>query len=98
MLLIKCPWCGDRPETEFHYGGEAHIARPENSEKLSDQEWADFLFMRTNSKGLFKERWYHSNGCRQWFNVLRNTVSHEILTIYKMGEKPPASDLDGGEQ
>ena len=22
MLLIKCPWCGERAETEFSYGGE----------------------------------------------------------------------------
>ena len=28
MLLIPCPWCGPRDEIEFHYGGEAHIARP----------------------------------------------------------------------
>ena len=28
MLLIPCPWCGARPENEFRYGGEAHIARP----------------------------------------------------------------------
>ena len=28
MLLIPCPWCGERDETEFRCGGEAHIARP----------------------------------------------------------------------
>ena len=28
MLLIPCPYCGERPEIEFAYGGEAHIARP----------------------------------------------------------------------
>ncbi len=89
MLLIKCPWCGERPETEFHYGGEAHVERPENPESLSDEEWADFLFMRSNVKGLFRERWHHSNGCRRWFNVLRHTVSHDILAVYRMGEKPP---------
>ena len=28
MLLIDCPYCGmARPEIEFAYGGEAHIAR-----------------------------------------------------------------------
>ena len=27
MLLIRCPYCGERPEIEFRYGGEAHIAR-----------------------------------------------------------------------
>ena len=43
MLNIECPWCGLRHETEFSYGGEAHIARPENPEELSDKEWADFF-------------------------------------------------------
>ena len=28
MLLIHCPYCGERPELEFPYGGQAHIARP----------------------------------------------------------------------
>ncbi len=88
MLLIECPWCGARHETEFHYGGEAHIARPEKPEELSDAEWAEFIFMRTNTKGVFRERWNHSVGCRRWFNVVRDTVSHKILAVYKMGENP----------
>ncbi len=25
MLLIACPWCGPRDETEFNCGGEGHI-------------------------------------------------------------------------
>lgn len=89
MLLIECPWCGKRHETEFQYGGEAHIERPENPEQLSDEEWAEFLFMRTNTKGVFRERWNHSNGCRRWFNAIRHTVTHEILAVYKMNEQPP---------
>ena len=28
MLLIACPWCGPRNETEFHYGGQAHVRLP----------------------------------------------------------------------
>ncbi len=28
MLQIECPWCGKRDQTEFSYGGEAHIDRP----------------------------------------------------------------------
>lgn len=89
MLQIECPWCGKRQETEFRYGGEAHIARPEKPEDLNDDEWAEFLFIRTNTKGVFAERWLHTGGCRRWFNVLRNTVTHEILATYKMGESAP---------
>lgn len=90
MLIINCPYCGERPETEFRYGGEAHIARPVHPEALSDEEWADFLFMRANSKGLFRERWMHAAGCRQWFNAVRDTVSYRIMATYKVGETPPS--------
>lgn len=82
MLLIRCPWCGPRDETEFHYGGEAHIERPADPEKLSDTEWANFVFFRSNPRGLFRERWVHSAGCRRWFNAVRHTVTHEILETY----------------
>ena len=43
MLLIPCPWCGEREEAEFHNGGEAHIKRPADPDKLSDEEWAEPL-------------------------------------------------------
>ena len=89
MLRIPCPWCGVRDETEFHYGGQAHIARPEHPEALTDAEWADYLFMRDNPKGRFAERWMHAAGCRRWFNVQRHTVTHEILAVYRIGEPPP---------
>ncbi|MCG8597775.1 MAG: sarcosine oxidase subunit delta [Kiloniellales bacterium] len=89
MLLIDCPWCGPRDETEFGYGGEAHIARPENPEKLSDEDWGDYVFMRSNVKGVLLERWWHSHGCRRWFNLARDTLTYEVLAVYEMGKKPP---------
>ncbi|PLW78621.1 sarcosine oxidase subunit delta [Cohaesibacter celericrescens] len=93
MLKIKCPYCGERDETEFSYGGEAHRARPEDPHALSDEQWADFLFMRSNKKGASRERWLHAQGCRRWFNVVRNTADHTILGSYKVGEQPTLNDL-----
>jgi sarcosine oxidase, subunit delta len=90
MLLIHCPWCGPRDEIEFRCGGEAHIARPKDPDAISDAAWADYLFMRANPKGLHRERWIHAMGCRRWFNVLRHTVTHQILAVYRMGEPPPS--------
>ena len=78
MLLITCPWCGPRAETEFTCGGEADIARPPNPENLSDEAWADYLFMRRNPRGLQREQWHHSFGCRRWFVVERDTVTYEL--------------------
>ena len=89
MLLIPCPWCGPRDECEFAYGGEAHIKRPKEPDKLSDAEWADYLFMRTNPKGPFRERWIHTHGCGRWFNVFRDTVTHDISVAYKIDDEPP---------
>ena len=89
MLLIECPWCGPREETEFSYGGEAHIARPENTEGLSDQEWASYLFFRENTRGLYREQWCHASGCRRWFNVQRDTDTDDITDVYKIGEPAP---------
>ena len=90
MLLISCPNCGSRDETEFHYGGQAHVPYPENPNDLNDREWAEFLFYRDNTKGAFAERWLHSTGCRQWFNMLRDTVTYDIQAVYPMGAPRPA--------
>jgi sarcosine oxidase, subunit delta len=87
MLLIRCPWCGPRDETEFRYGGEAHIARPTDPQTVDDAAWADYLFMRNNPKGWLRERWVHAAGCRRWFNAERHTVTHEILRTYS-GTEP----------
>ncbi len=99
MLLIKCPYCAmERPEIEFRYAGEAHLTRPADASHLSDAEWADFLYMRTNPKGLHVERWRHVHGCGRFFNAVRHTVSDRILATYKVGEPRPALDaLERGE-
>ena len=98
MLLIPCPYCGEREESEFHQGGEAHIERPKNPDKLDDAAWADYLFMRTNPKGLFLERWMHRHGCRRWFNMARNTATNEIIGVYKVGAKPPVTTKTKGKR
>jgi len=87
MLLIRCPWCGERDEVEFGYGGQAHVAHPADPDTLTDAEWAEYVFLRDNPKGPFAERWVHSAGCRRWFNAVRDTVSHEILSVYPVGER-----------
>ena len=92
MLNIRCPWCGCRSESEFRCGGESHIARPGPHTEVDDETWGDYLFYRNNPRGIQYERWLHVHGCGQWFNVARDTVTHEILAVYRMGEAKP--DLD----
>ena len=78
MLLIECPWCGERAESEFSYGGEAGIVRPTDPDAMTDAEWGDYLFNHKNPKGAHQELWNHAQGCRQWFSVERDTVTYKI--------------------
>jgi sarcosine oxidase subunit delta len=89
MLLIPCPYCGVRPELEFRYAGQAHIARPLEPAKLDDLAWASYLYWRANTKGVHAERWRHNAGCGRFFNCLRDTVSDAILATYRSGEARP---------
>ena len=88
MLQIKCPWCGARDESEFSYGGEADITRPAEPDALTDEEWADYLFMRSNTKGLYREQWVHDQGCRRWFVLERDTVTYQITEPHHSGAAP----------
>ena len=92
MLLITCPVCkasGD--ETDFHCGGQAHIARPAttNPEGITDQQQSDYLFTRINPKGLQFERWRCDRGCGKWFNAARDTMTMEFKATYGATELPP---------
>lgn len=89
MLLITCPWCGPRSESEFRCGGEAHVVRPEPPQDATDAVWTGYLYIRNNVKGVHHERWLHRYGCGGWFHVVRDTVSHRVLAAYEMKESPP---------
>jgi heterotetrameric sarcosine oxidase delta subunit len=78
-----------RDQTEFRYGGEAGRVRPADPNAVGDDEWAAYLFYQRNPMGTHHERWVHSYGCRRWFNVVRDTVTHEISAVYRLGEQPP---------
>ena len=87
MLRIPCPHCGLRDEPEFVFGGPAHAERPDR--EVDDREWTAYLYLRENAAGMQFERWLHEYGCGQWFNLARNTVTHEIVIAYSMGDPRP---------
>jgi sarcosine oxidase subunit delta len=89
VLTIDCPWCGSRDETEFAYGGQAHVGYPAAPSGLSDSEWAEYVFFRANDRGWYAERWVHSQGCRRWFNAIRHTVTYEFAGTYPPGVPVP---------
>jgi sarcosine oxidase, subunit delta len=85
MLYLTCPYCGPREETEFRYGGEdVTIPTPE----ADDRAWSRCLYYRSSPAGRFTERWVHTHGCRQWFYVIRDTLTHEIAATSKLDDPP----------
>jgi sarcosine oxidase, subunit delta len=94
MIRIACPYCGFRDEMEFTYGGPSHVSRP--GIDATDLEWTRYLYHRENPKGPYRERWLHSFGCGRWFNVVRDTRTHEIQRVYLMGESDPSGLTPGG--
>lgn len=89
MLRIPCPHCGLRDLTEFRFGGEAGVLRPTRPENSSDGEWADYLYYRNNRKGPHRERWVHIHGCRLWFELVRDTHTHEWQSDPAAAEAKP---------
>ena len=86
MMQIPCPYCGVRDSPEFTWGGQADIIRPVDPRACTDEEWGAYLFIRRNPKGMHHERWCHTYGCRQWFNVWRDTVTHVIEHVSNIDE------------
>ncbi len=78
MLVLKCPFCGPRDESEFVHGGVAKEPRPETTAEIGDAAWIDYLTVPPNPMGPVMEKWWHVRGCGRWFAVERDTVTHEI--------------------
>jgi heterotetrameric sarcosine oxidase delta subunit len=91
MILISCPWCGTRDQTEFHYGGDATPVRPAPGD-ADEAAWFDYVHIRDNPRGPHRELWFHAFGCRQWLEVTRDTATHEVLATRFAG---PAAASEG---
>ena len=87
MLNIKCPYCGDRSQKEFAYGGDGTVVRPQLNQEVTDEKWDEFVYLRKSPRGKHIELWHHIAGCRQWIKVQRDTVTHEIFRTAKMSEE-----------
>ncbi len=80
MLLIDCPFCGARDEREFFQGGPDFGPRPDDPGSLDDQSWIDQLTVPHNPLGQVWEWWCHERGCGEWFLVVRDTRTNEIIS------------------
>ncbi|NIR29825.1 MAG: sarcosine oxidase subunit delta [Gammaproteobacteria bacterium] len=88
MKIMHCPLNGPRNISEFTYGGE--VTSMPDPRDCTDEEWADYVFLRENRAGQVREWWYH-NATSYWFIAERDTATDEIVRTY------PASELFGGQ-
>jgi sarcosine oxidase subunit delta len=77
MQRFPCPFCGLRDETEFHFAAEAGKVRPEPAPEVSDDAWADYLYMNDAPRGTAREVWVHLT-CGEFFVMTRDTVTREV--------------------
>ncbi len=84
MKRISCPVNGVRNVSEFICGGE--VTEMPDPRDCSDRDWASYLFMRENKRGLVREWWLHVP-TSYWFIAERNTATNEIVSTY------PATEL-----
>lgn len=80
---MPCPLNGPRNISEFVCGGE--VVEMPDPVCAGDREWADYLFMETNARGVVKEWWLHV-ATSYWFIAERNTETDEILRTYPADE------------
>ena len=56
------------------------------NKEVSDKEWDTFVYLRKSPRGKHLEFWHHISGCRQWFKVQRDTVTHENFKTAEISE------------
>lgn len=78
-MIISCPFCGPRNQTEFVYWHEADTEFPPLHAPLD--AWANAVFQRKNPAGRAQEIWHHSLGCRLWLRIDRDTITHKIFSV-----------------
>lgn len=77
-MRIPCPYCGARDAHEFAYLGDATLTRPDPTAADAQEQFHDYVYLRDNPAGAHEELWYHTNGCRRWVKVQRDTRTHAI--------------------
>lgn len=76
MLLIPCPHCGPREQSEFAYGGTS-VPMPDLS--ASGDDWHRAIHLRPHPTGPQTELWYHEAGCECWIRLVRDVKTHAFI-------------------
>src|SRR5687767_15795382 len=79
IIYIPCSSTSPPSHRNLSLGADATIAYPPLDAPL--EAWIDAVYVRANPKGPHRERWHHSDGCRLWLVVERDTLTHEIRSV-----------------
>ncbi|MDX6521917.1 MAG: methylglutamate dehydrogenase subunit [Gaiellales bacterium] len=91
-FILSCPNCGPRAVDEYAYGGEVTV----RATSIDDQRALfHYLYFRDNTAGDQREWWFHSSGCREWFQAERNTTRNQVLQVARPGELAGAMAVPG---
>ncbi|WP_339949430.1 sarcosine oxidase subunit delta [uncultured Albimonas sp.] len=82
-MRLACPFCGPRDAAEFAYEGpfcgDPAAERPPLA--AGPAAWVEAVFLRDQPRGPTRELWRHVHGCGCFLDVLRDTLSHEVLSV-----------------
>jgi heterotetrameric sarcosine oxidase delta subunit len=91
-FILSCPNCGPRAVDEYAYGGEVTV----RATSVDDERALfHYLYFRDNTAGDQREWWFHSSGCREWFQAERNTTRNQVLQVARPGELIGAMAVPG---
>lgn len=93
--LITCPHCGIRPKEEFSIRGDGSVLRP--AAGAAPEAWHEYVNLRANVRGVMREHWQHSGGCRRWLVVERDTFSHDVHAVTDASKTPVQLKLGRAE-
>lgn len=81
-MIINHPLLGPRDSSEFyHLGDVSLIDRPNYEDENAAEKFHDYMYLRDNPAGEYRELWYHEQGDRSWLVVTRDTTTHEITDV-----------------
>jgi sarcosine oxidase subunit delta len=83
MKIMHCPLNGPRNITEFVCFGEVK-AMPDPA-AVSDDAWAEYLFLEENAAGMVDEWWLHAP-TNFWFIARRDTVTDDVLATMTLDQ------------
>lgn len=78
MKILNCPLNGARNISEFAYGGEVQEMPAVDA---GVREWADYVFIENNTRGLVREWWIHLP-TSYWFIAERDTETNDVVRTY----------------